>query len=50
MFADINCDNEMFWGSFRGPKKGVKKGKTDQKIITFSKKTKNTAPHTVTMV
>ena len=40
MFADINCGNEMFWGHLGGPKEGVKKGKIDQKIITFSKKQK----------
>ena len=50
MFGDINCGNEMFWGSFRGPKEGVKKGKIDQKNHNFLQKTKNTALHTVTMV
>ena len=50
MFADINCGNEMFWGHLGVQKRGLKKGKLTQKIITFSKKTKNTALHTVTMV
>ena len=50
MFADINCGNEMFWGHLGVQKRGLKKGKLTQKIIAFSKKTKNTALHTVTMV
>ena len=50
MFGDINCGNEMFWGHLGVQKRGLKKGKTDQKIITFSKNTKNTELHTVTVV
>ena len=50
MFADINCGNEMFWGHLGVQKRGLKKGKLTKKITTFSKKTKNTALHTVTMV
>ena len=50
MFADINCGNEMFSGHLGVQKRGLKKGKLTKKIITFSKKTKNTALHTVTMV
>ena len=40
MFADINCGNEMFWGHLGVRKRGLKKGKLTQKIITFSKKQK----------
>ena len=41
MFADINCGNEMFWGHLGVQKRGLKKGKLTQKIMAFSKKTKN---------
>ena len=39
MFADINCDNEMFWGHL-GVQKGGKKGKTDKKNHNFLQKKK----------
>ena len=39
-FADINCGNEMYWGHLGVQKRGLKKGKLTQKIITFSKKNK----------
>ena len=50
MFADINCGNEMFCGHLGVQKRGLKKGKVDQKNHNFLQKTKNTALHTVTMV
>ena len=50
MFGDINGGNKMFWGHLGVQKRGLKKGKLTKKIITFSKKTKNTALYTVTMV
>ena len=44
-FADLNCGNEMFWGHLGVQKRGLKKGKLTKKVITYSKKTKNTALH-----
>ena len=40
MFADINCGNEMFWGHLGVQKRGLKKGKLDQKNHNFLQKNK----------